>query len=163
MSLKKNSLLISMVVSSSLLFSSFSAFATDTTYKVKPGDTLRKISSKYHTTWRHLAKLNNIKSPYLIFPDQILKLQKNAQIPVTAPICKPQPKQEKITQKDLNEHLVMAELWMQTSAEYRALCYQAYNTAKLIVDQNVASLKKGDKPLALITDCDETVDRKSVV
>ncbi|KGN02594.1 5'-nucleotidase [Clostridium novyi A str. 4570] len=162
MSLKKNSLLISMVVSSSVLFSSFSAFATDTTYKVKPGDTLRKISSKYHMTWKRLAKLNNIKSPYLIFPDQILKLQENAQIPVPVPVCKPEPKQEKVTQKDLNEQLVMAELWMQTSAEYRALCYQAYNTAKVIVDQNAASFKKGDKPLALITDCDETVIENSI-
>ena len=25
---------------------------------------------------------------------------------------------------DLNEQLVMATLWMQTSAEYRAICYQ---------------------------------------
>ncbi|CAG7839248.1 5'-nucleotidase [Clostridium novyi B str. ATCC 27606] len=162
MSLKKNSLLISMVLSSSVLLSSFSAFATDATYKVKPGDTLRKISIKHHISWKHLAKLNNIKSPYIIFPNQILKLQEITQVPTEAPICKPELKKQEITQKDLNEQLVMAELWMQNSAEYRALCYQAYNTAKVIVDQNVASFKKGDKPLALITDCDETVIENSI-
>ncbi|KGM93666.1 5'-nucleotidase, lipoprotein e(P4) family [Clostridium botulinum] len=162
MSFKKKGLLISMVLSSSVLFSSFSSFAIDATYKVKSGDTLRKISTKYHMTWKHLAKLNNIKSPYLIFPNQILKLQENTQVPTSDPVCKPELKKQEITQKDLNEQLVMAEFWMQNSAEYKALCYQAYNTAKVIVDQNVASFKKGDKPLALITDCDETVMENSI-
>ncbi|WP_207420813.1 5'-nucleotidase, lipoprotein e(P4) family [Desertivirga brevis] len=48
-----------------------------------------------------------------------------------------------------------AALWQQRSAEYRALCFQAYNTAKLRLD---ASLQKNyPKPLAIITDIDETV------
>lgn len=59
------------------------------------------------------------------------------------------------TQKDLNEQLVMAELWMQTSAEYRAVCYQAYNNAKNIIDEETK--KSHNKPLAIITDCDEAV------
>lgn len=59
--------------------------------------------------------------------------------------------------KDLNEQLVMGVAWMQTSGEYRALCYQAYNTAKMIVDQEHSKFKTGDKPLAIITDCDEAV------
>ena len=33
------------------------------------------------------------------------------------------------TQQDLNDEMIMAVAWMQNSAEYRELCYQAYNTA----------------------------------
>ncbi|WP_207533327.1 5'-nucleotidase, lipoprotein e(P4) family [Desertivirga arenae] len=48
-----------------------------------------------------------------------------------------------------------AALWQQRSAEYRALCFQAYNMAKLRLD---ASLQKNyAKPLAIVTDIDETV------
>lgn len=64
---------------------------------------------------------------------------------------------ENYTQKDLNEQAVMALLWMQTSAEYRELCYQAYNVAKMRVDEALKNAKQGDKPLAIIVDCDETV------
>ncbi|AOR24098.1 5'-nucleotidase, lipoprotein e(P4) family [Clostridium taeniosporum] len=59
--------------------------------------------------------------------------------------------------KDLNEQLVMGVTWMQSSAEYRALCYQAYNTGKTIVNEAASNFKQGDKPLAIITDCDEAV------
>jgi 5'-nucleotidase (lipoprotein e(P4) family) len=61
------------------------------------------------------------------------------------------------TQKDINEQLVMACLWMQTSAEYRELCYQAFNMAALVVDKAVASAKAGDKPLAVVSDLDESL------
>ncbi|MBU1295977.1 MAG: 5'-nucleotidase, lipoprotein e(P4) family, partial [Gammaproteobacteria bacterium] len=37
--------------------------------------------------------------------------------------------------KDLNEQLVMSTLWMQASAEYKALSYQAFNLAKMQFDQ----------------------------
>src|SRR6478736_7918404 len=47
-------------------------------------------------------------------------------------------------------------LWQQTSAEYRALCYQAFNMATLRVNQiPKKDLKK--KKLAIITDIDETI------
>jgi 5'-nucleotidase (lipoprotein e(P4) family) len=45
--------------------------------------------------------------------------------------------------------------YQQKAAEYKALCFQAYNLAHLRLDQ--ALQKKGAKPLALITDIDETV------
>jgi len=61
------------------------------------------------------------------------------------------------TQKDINEQLVMALLWMQTSAEYRELCYQAFNMAAMVVDKAVASAKAGDKPLAVVSDLDEAL------
>ncbi len=60
------------------------------------------------------------------------------------------------TTKDLNEQLVMATLWMQASAEYRALCYQAFNLAKMNLDAFLASYK-GSKPVAVAVDADETV------
>ncbi|MGA2614515.1 MAG: 5'-nucleotidase, lipoprotein e(P4) family [Spirochaetia bacterium] len=59
--------------------------------------------------------------------------------------------------KDLNEQSVMALVWMQASAEYRALCYQACNLADMLVDKAVAAAKRGDKPLAIICDLDETL------
>ena len=64
---------------------------------------------------------------------------------------------EPYTQKDLNNEGIMAVLWQQTSAEYRELCYQAYNVALMEVEKAVAVHKTGDKPLAIVLDCDETV------
>lgn len=61
------------------------------------------------------------------------------------------------TAKDLNEQTVMALAWMQSSAEYRELVYQAYNLAGMIVDHAVATAKPGGKPLAIIADLDETL------
>ncbi|MCC8424247.1 5'-nucleotidase, lipoprotein e(P4) family [Mucilaginibacter sp. UR6-11] len=50
---------------------------------------------------------------------------------------------------------VWASLYQQRAAEYKALCFQAYNLAKLRLD---AALKhKSKKPLAVITDIDETL------
>lgn len=57
---------------------------------------------------------------------------------------------------DLNEQLVMATLWVQTSAEYRALCYQTFNLAKFNL-QAFLSYYKGPKKVAVIVDADETV------
>ncbi|HTP58629.1 MAG TPA: 5'-nucleotidase, lipoprotein e(P4) family [Spirochaetia bacterium] len=60
-----------------------------------------------------------------------------------------------VTVKDLNEQTVMALSWMEASAEYRELCYQAYNLADMIVDKALAA--PSDKPLAIIADLDETL------
>ena len=57
--------------------------------------------------------------------------------------------------RDLNEQLVMATLWVQTSAEYRALCLQAYNAAKTMLDQDLSEVKT-DKKRIIIVDGDET-------
>lgn len=48
-----------------------------------------------------------------------------------------------------------SSLFHQKAAEYNALCYQAYNIAKQRVDEAVAI--GSNKPLAVITDIDETV------
>ena len=42
------------------------------TYTVKSGDTLSGIAAKYGTSWQHLAKLNGIANPNLIYPGQVL-------------------------------------------------------------------------------------------
>ncbi len=64
--------------------------------------------------------------------------------------------QEKYTTRDFNEQLVMATLWMQASAEYRALCYQAFKLAQMNLD-TFLGFYSGAKPVAVIVDADETV------
>jgi 5'-nucleotidase (lipoprotein e(P4) family) len=54
-----------------------------------------------------------------------------------------------------NNGKAWASIWQQRAAEYKALCFQAYNIAKLRVDEAVK--KPGDKPLAIVTDIDETL------
>lgn len=45
-----------------------------TTYKVKKGDTLSGIASRYGTTVSALAKANNIKNPNLIYAGNTLTI-----------------------------------------------------------------------------------------
>ena len=60
------------------------------------------------------------------------------------------------TPKNLNEQTVMGILWYQRAAEVRALCYQAFNTAKLIFDLDLEKGTSGKKR-AVVVDIDETV------
>lgn len=48
-----------------------------------------------------------------------------------------------------------AILWQQRSGEYRALCFQAYNYAKLSLDEAIKN--PSEKPFCVIVDVDETV------
>jgi 5'-nucleotidase (lipoprotein e(P4) family) len=64
------------------------------------------------------------------------------------------------TTKDLNEQSVLAVNWVQTSAEFRALCYQSYNLAKKNLDEFLANYS-GSKPVAISVDIDETVTDNS--
>jgi 5'-nucleotidase (lipoprotein e(P4) family) len=50
---------------------------------------------------------------------------------------------------------VWASLWQQRSAEYKALSFQAYNLARLRLDE--ALKQPAGKPLAIVTDIDETI------
>lgn len=52
---------------------------------------------------------------------------------------------------------VYTATWMQRAAEYDALCYQAFNSARLYLDQSLATIEEDSKPLAIITDIDETI------
>ncbi len=53
--------------------------------------------------------------------------------------------------------LLYALAWKQTSAEYRALYHQGFNIARMHVQNALAQQQPGDKPLAVITDVDDTV------
>ncbi len=57
----------------------------------------------------------------------------------------------------LNNNLMWAVAWKQTAAEYRALCYQAYNLARMRLDDALSRQKEGARPLAVITDMDNTM------
>ncbi len=63
--------------------------------------------------------------------------------------------QETIKSTLENEASLMAVLWCQTSAEYRALAYQAYNIARLRLDEEL-QISRNQKR-AVIVDIDETV------
>ena len=60
-------------------------------------------------------------------------------------------------QQQLLEQILMSVLWVKNSAEYRELCYQAYNIALERIDLALKSKKKFNKPLAIVLDIDETV------
>lgn len=55
-----------------------------------------------------------------------------------------------------NEHLVMSVVWVQTSAEARALSYQAFNAARMRLDHDLATNAE-TKKRAVVVDIDETV------
>lgn len=55
-----------------------------------------------------------------------------------------------------NDYLTMAVLYQQKSAEYRALCYQAFNFAKYKLDQSSKAMGIM-KAQAIVVDIDETV------
>jgi len=50
-----------------------------------------------------------------------------------------------------------ATLWMQHAAEYRALAYQAYNLAKMQLDQDFRINRNKKQRRAIVVDADETV------
>lgn len=54
-----------------------------------------------------------------------------------------------------NNGKTWASVWQQRAAEYKALCFQAYNIARLRVDEGIKNA--GSKPLAIVTDIDETL------
>ena len=56
---------------------------------------------------------------------------------------------------NLNSRKDHSMYWQKNSAEYYALCIQAYNMAKLKIDETL--ITSSEKPLAIIADIDETV------
>jgi 5'-nucleotidase (lipoprotein e(P4) family) len=55
-----------------------------------------------------------------------------------------------------NEHMVLATLFHQKSGEYKALCYQAFNLGKLMLDVDLKD-QSVDKHRIVVLDIDETV------
>lgn len=53
--------------------------------------------------------------------------------------------------------LTSAVAWKQTAAEFEALYYQGFNVARMQLDRALQAHKAGDRPLAIISDVDDTV------
>ena len=64
-------------------------------------------------------------------------------------------KTTKNTDADSREYQIGAYLWFQNSGEYQALCYQAYNLARLRLDRELED--KHNRKRAVVFDIDETV------
>lgn len=74
----------------------------------------------------------------------------------TNAICAQDSLQKQVQLGSIEELKLLPTLWQQNAAEYRALCYQAFNIARMRVDQlSKKQLRKGN--LAIITDLDETI------
>jgi len=69
--------------------------------------------------------------------------------------CRQAPPRDNVQGND-NTHLLMATLWFQKADECRALFYQAFNLARLRLDEDLARPNQGAKP-AVVVDIDETV------
>ncbi|MBC2606682.1 5'-nucleotidase, lipoprotein e(P4) family [Pelagicoccus albus] len=54
-------------------------------------------------------------------------------------------------------NLMYAVAWKQTAAEYRALYFQGFNMARMRLDAALAKRDEYDKPLAIVTDVDDTL------
>jgi len=57
----------------------------------------------------------------------------------------------------IREYSISAVLWQQHSAEYRALTYQAFNMARIQLDNILDNKIEYAKPIAIVADIDETV------
>lgn len=55
---------------------------------VHKGDTLSKIAAENHTSWQHLAQVNHLSNPNLIYPGERLALSGSVS---TKPVKKPTP------------------------------------------------------------------------
>jgi 5'-nucleotidase (lipoprotein e(P4) family) len=56
-----------------------------------------------------------------------------------------------------NEYQVGAILWAQSSGEVRALYYQAYTLARMMLDQDLKTKRKDKRKRAVVVDVDETI------
>ncbi|MBW7846598.1 MAG: 5'-nucleotidase, lipoprotein e(P4) family [Bacteroidales bacterium] len=71
------------------------------------------------------------------------------------PVCKP-PMQTAIIQKSPTvSPILYSTLYQQYAAEYRALCFQAYNIADFRL--NEATRRASARPMAIVLDIDETI------
>jgi 5'-nucleotidase (lipoprotein e(P4) family) len=77
--------------------------------------------------------------------------------PPAAAAAVPAPNTTGPSGSGVNNLLIGAVAWKQTAAEYRALYYQGYALARLRVQQALAQRKASDKPLAVVSDLDDTV------
>ncbi|WDV46660.1 5'-nucleotidase, lipoprotein e(P4) family [Clostridiaceae bacterium M8S5] len=163
----KNKRSIGLIITIVMIVTLLSGFVSaDSMYTVKAGDALWKIGKAVGVDYKNIAKHNNLKDLNKIYVGQELKIpttETKAEIDIPTPGEKAPieiPKTPEYTTKDLNEQLVMATLWMQKSSEFRALSYQAFNMAKLTIDNKLSNATKSPKyakKQAIVVDADETV------
>ena len=65
--------------------------------------------------------------------------------------------QDEMVGDRLRNPLLWAVAYKQTAAEFYALCHQAYNLARMRIDIALAEHNSGGRPLAVITDMDNTI------
>ncbi|MEJ2383053.1 MAG: peptidoglycan DD-metalloendopeptidase family protein [Xanthomonadales bacterium] len=67
--------------------------AADGTYRVRRGDSLHAIAFNFGLDWRQIARWNGIEAPYVIYPDQVLRLGPTAEASrsVTTTAARPYP------------------------------------------------------------------------
>lgn len=116
---------------------SMATFGEDT-YVVQEGDTLAKIAAEQGLTVEELVELNDIENPNMIFIGDKLMLEKG------------------YSTVDLNEQLVLSTAWVQASAEFRALSYQAFNLAEMMIEKDMED-ETVTLPRAIVVDLDETI------
>lgn len=68
-----------------------------------------------------------------------------------------QDAKKQISSIPLREYSVQSVLWQQRSSEYEALCHQSFNMARFYLNILIDKHQDSVKPLAIITDIDETV------
>src|SRR6267142_3330773 len=61
------------------------------------------------------------------------------------------------TEPAQNTYIEGAVLWQQTSGERRALSYQAFTLARMMLDRDLRISRRERKPRAVIVDIDETI------
>lgn len=59
---------------------------------VHKGDTLSKIAAEHHTTWQHLAQVNHLKDPNVIYPGERIALSGSVSKPPAKPPVTKHPK-----------------------------------------------------------------------
>ncbi len=70
--------------------------------------------------------------------------------------CAGSTKDSDFNKQSDNDHLLNAVLYHQTSAEYKALCYQSFNLGRIMLNNDLLD-KSIVKPRAIVVDIDETV------
>ncbi len=88
-----------------------------------------------------------------------------AQAPVPSPAASTRTAPDLQSTAAASADRLFAQLWVEISPEYRALCRQAFNAALLSVGERVAAAVEVDgqpvgalgKPLAVVADLDETI------
>ncbi|BEP28109.1 5'-nucleotidase, lipoprotein e(P4) family [Helicovermis profundi] len=131
--------ILSLVMVLSLVVSIGAVSFANDNYSIQSGDTLANIASKTGVKVEDLVKFNDLKNPNMIYAGGVLKLAPD------------------FSQVDLNEEYVMALAWVQNSGEFKALSYQAFNMAKMMIDLDLVNNASATMKGAVIVDADETV------